>query len=377
MTDYIVQGESLTAIADKIREKTGGSAPLEFPDDFIAEIDRLTSAPVTPDDSIIFYSRNEFTLSVADKSKHWDGYLYYSTDYDIWTIWNGEEISSRLNGMWHLIYLKGNNNSRISGNATNRFVVQGSAITCAGNMINLLNKAGTPTYTGCFNYLFSDNGNIDFDLVLPAEIIDHNGSYYYMFSGCSSMTKAPALPSINLNTGCYMYMFNNCISLKEAPALPATDLVMNCYRYMFAGCKSLKTAPALPSTVMKDQCYDFMFADCTSLKTPPALPATSLHSSCYRGMFSGCTSLEALPELPATTLTLTCYNGMFTGCSKIKLSTSQTDDYQTPFRIPSIGEGTVGTQSLNNMFASTGGTFTGTPTINTKYYTSNEIIPAT
>lgn len=39
--------------------------------------------------------------------------------------------------------------------------------------------------------------------------------YYSMFSNCTSLTTAPALPATTLATLCYYYMFNNCTSLNE------------------------------------------------------------------------------------------------------------------------------------------------------------------
>ena len=44
------------------------------------------------------------------------------------------------------------------------------------------------------------------------------------------------------------------------------------------------------------------------------------------------------------------------------------------YRIPTIGTGTSGSSSLSDMFKNTGGTFIGTPTINTTYYTSNTVV---
>jgi hypothetical protein len=85
-------------------------------------------------------------------------------------------------------------------------------------------------------------------------------------------------------------------------------------------------------------------------------------------MFQGCTSLTSAPALPATTLADRCYQGMFYNCTNIKLSTTQDGTYKTPFRIPSTGTGTVGTDSLRDMFTGTGGSFKTTPTINTTYY---------
>jgi hypothetical protein len=55
---------------------------------------------------------------------------------------------------------------------------------------------------------------------------------------------------------------------------------------------------------------------------------------------------------------------MFWGCTGISLYEKGTSEY----RIPSSGTGTVGTDSLINMFTKTGGTFKGTPEINKTYY---------
>ena len=146
------------------------------------------------------------------------------------------------------------------------------------------------------------------------------------------------------------------------------------FRHLFRNNANLISAPELPATTLATYCYDNMFRTCTSLTTVPALPATTLTSNCYHYMFSGCTSLTSLPELPATTLVEACYSNMFRDCSLIKLSTTQTAEFQTPYRIPSEGIGTEGTNSLTSMFANTGRVVT--LTINTTYYTSNTIVPA-
>ena len=61
-----------------------------------------------------------------------------------------------------------------------------------------------------------------------------------MFYGCTSLTKAPALPATSLAQFCYFMMFYECQSLTKAPELPATTLANYCYLYMFDGCQSLK-----------------------------------------------------------------------------------------------------------------------------------------
>lgn len=116
-----------------------------------------------------------------------------------------------------------------------------------------------------------------------------------------------------------------------------------------------------------------MFVGSGELLTAPSLPAEWLTEYCYAGMFRSCPNLNTIPALPATTLPNNCYNGMFQACTSIKVSTSNIDPYLNAYRIPDTGTGTVGTNSLSNMFKDTGGTFTGTAQINTTYYTSNSI----
>ena len=150
----------------------------------------------------------------------------------------------------------------------------------------------------------------------------------------------------------------------------------SCYSYMFSGCTGLTSAPSLPATTLADSCYRSMFSGCTELTSAPSLPATTLANYCYRSMFSGCTELTSAPSLPATTLQKNCYQYMFSECTKIKLSSSQTGAYTKDYRIPHSGTGTTASSALSNMFKNTGGTFTGTPSINKTYYldSSNTIV---
>ena len=89
-------------------------------------------------------------------------------------------------------------------------------------------------------------------------------------------------------------------------------------------------------------------------------------------MFRNCANLTRVPALPATTLADSCYRAMFHGCVSLKLSSTKTDKYMQEYNIPSSGNGTTATNALTDMFSSTGGTFTGTPEINTTYYLSSD-----
>ena len=162
----------------------------------------------------------------------------------------------------------------------------------------------------------------------------------------------------------------------------------NKYGFVFTGTSALKiackgnienlldyeTVSAGGHPTMAKYCYSSMFLGCTSLTTAPTLPATTLAYGCYAYMFRGCTSLTTAPELPATTLADYCYRHMLRGCIKIKLSTTQTGEYQTAYRIPTSGTGTTAADALFDMFDNTGGTFTGTPEINTTYYASDTVV---
>ena len=313
-----------TDIADAIREKTGEDGTIAAAQ--IPSVIRESLQAIPPRPCLTFSSPNSFTLKVNDATKHWDGTLEYSTDKRTWTVWDGTTVlSSETSGGENILYLSGAGNTIITGdNSEYRWVLTGSNISCIGNIENLL------------DYATVEAGN------------------------------HPTMADY-----CYKYMFRDCTSLAQAPALPATTLGYGCYGYMFADCQALTHAPALPATTLIGTCYQAMFYNCFSLTQAPTLPATTLADYCYQYMFAGCKALTQAPALPATALKRNCYASMFNSCPKIKLSSTNTGEYTVAYRIPMSGTGTTATNALQYMFSSTGGTFTGTPEINTTYYLSN------
>lgn len=214
-------------------------------------------------------------------------------------------------------------------------------------------------------------------LELPATRVTGGNSYYDMFNGCTSLVNVPDLPATVGNSYCYYRMFYGCTSLKKAPNIALTSAGTYQYAFcsMFYGCTSLKKAPTFVTTAIGNYGCDQMFSGCTSLVEPPDLSRiTAVGQYGYRQMFNGCTSLKELPDLPDPTLTYACYYRMFRGCTSIKVSETQTGEYQKPYRIPSgTATGTTAGSALQYMFENTGGTFTGTPTINTTYYLAVEV----
>jgi hypothetical protein len=141
--------------------------------------------------------------------------------------------------------------------------------------------------------------------------------YYSLFSWCSSLTVAPALPITTLARFCYQNMFYWCTWLTTAPSLPATVLVHSCYRAMFQNCTWLITPPTISATALSTYCCQSMFEWCAWLTTAPTLNITTLEQNCYTAMFRWCTWLTTTPRLPATTLESWCYANMFENCSNL------------------------------------------------------------
>ena len=377
----------------------------DVPDPDVPEPD--VPDPEKPTSWLTFSSAEPFTIGVANAKKNWDGTLYYSTDTTTWSEWDGTvAIASAEHDGEQRVYMSGSGNSIITGNAaTYTWVLTGSNISCNGNIENLLDYEivangehpvmaeacyyamfygctsltqapelpATTLTDSCYTSMFADCTSLTQAPKLPATTLAAN-CYRAMFANCTSLAQAPELPATTLAANCYRAMFQNCAELASAPALPATSLAVDCYTAMFRECTSLTQAPELPATTLAANCYYYMFYGCTSLSQATKLPATSLAEYCYFYMFYGCTSLMQATKLPATSLASFCYYNMFYGCTKIKLSKTQSDECPYEYRIPTSGTGTTATSALGYMFKNTGGTFTGTPSINTTYYTANEVV---
>ena len=321
---------------------------------------------------LTFSSLSSFTLAVSNTTKNWNGTLEYFASDRTWTIWDGTAaLSSVDNDGEYVLYLRGTGNSMITENSARyKWVLSGSDISCIGNIENLLDYTTVasgehPTmadncyasmFRGCTsltkapalpattlaNYCYANMFNGCTNLTqapnLPATTLANN-CYENMFRGCTSLTKAPDLPATVLADYCYYYMFYNCTSLAQAPSLPATTMAGSCYSNMFYGCTNLTTAPALPATTIANWCYSNMFQRCTSLTQAPALPATTMADYCYANMFNGCTNLTQAPNLPATTLANNCYENMFRGCTSLT-------------KAPALPATTLANYCYNDMFRS-------------------------
>lgn len=244
-----------------------------------------------------------------------DGTLEYSTDNSTWNTWDGTGVTAVSDGNNYNIYVRGTNNTYCKFEDYAYSVWLGNGFIFSGSNISV-------------------SGNIE--ALLDYQTLANGGH--------------PTMGNSGIHGGAFSKLFYNCSNLVDASGL------------------------ILGAETLVSDCYSNMFEDCSNLVTPPQIMATTLATYCYDCMFYDCTSLTTLPKLNATTLATGCYLSMFSTCSNIKLSTTQTGVYQYEYRIPTTGTGTSDIDSLKNMFGYTGGTFTGTPTINTTYYTDHEPI---
>lgn len=309
------------------------------------------TSTVNPDlgtNCIIFSASSAFTLATSSGAKTWNGTMQWSNGGDDWATWSGTTtLSSAAKSGTHYLYLRGLNNTVVSGGT--KFVIGGAeyAVSCDGNIETLLN----------YNTVAAGNHP-----TMAAECFNK------MFSGNKSLIKAPTLPGTTLANYCYAEMFYGT-NITVSPALPATATAPYCYYGMFTNCTNLRTANAISATSIGQRSCAGMFEGCTSLVTAPRMSFTSIGEyGCYY-MFYGCTSLRYIPVLRPTTLAQYCYTNMFMGCG-VKVGTTYSTNYRNSYKIPYSGTiSTVPEGAVTGMFNGTSGTFTGTPEVNTIYYT--------
>ena len=234
----------------------------------------------------------------------------------------------------------------------------------------------TKHWNGTLEYFSSDKVWTTWDGTTTLSSVDNDGEHVLYLRGTGNTVITGGGSNYKwVLTGSDIACIGNIENLLDYATVESGShptMAEYCYYRMFRDCTSLTQAPTLPATTLASNCYREMFYGCTRLTQAPTLPATTLAMYCYSHMFYGCKSLTRAPALPATTLAEYCYYGMFKFCYSLKLSSTQIGEYIQEYRIPSSGTGITAPSALTDMFASTGGTFTGTPEINTTYYLSTD-----
>lgn len=182
--------------------------------------------------------------------------------------------------------------------------------------------------------------------------------------------------SLNLDSN-YLFAYNDSIYSVSDLQIPST---INCLG-MFNQCANLIDTPQIVyvnGVSLQESQFSRMFYQCWSLVDASNLsfPDIQLAQLCYDSMFSN-SGVRIPPILRSTHPATLCYQGMFTG-APIKVSSTQDESYTESFRIPY--QGTIDSQEYgditNAMFNQTGGTFQGTPALNTEYFIEIPAVPA-
>ena len=178
--------------------------------------------------------------------------IEYSTDKTTWQTFGTTSTTALTMTLQPSgkIYLRCNTDKWASSSSFYFNMITGIS-KVGGNIMSLLygsNFTGqernfpdaTSTYVLC--KMFNGNTNLvdASDLLLPATILTSR-CYYYMFSGCTSLTTAPALPATTLAQDCYYYMFYNCRMLNKVKCL-ATDIsAFNATKYWLSNVSATGT----------------------------------------------------------------------------------------------------------------------------------------
>lgn len=148
---------------------------------------------------------------------------------------------------------------------------------------------GTKNRLGvAYNYGHYFRGSADYEI---------EGNIASLVNGDNSTTD---LSSKSAHTFSQLFSGDTHLVSAENLKIYSTELPANCFNSTFRGCTSLQKAPELPSTVLGAETYSSMFEGCIALSQPPSqLVFTSADSTSYQRMF--CMSRSSKITTPAMT----------------------------------------------------------------------------
>lgn len=172
--------------------------------------------------------------------------IQYSINNGVWTSIQANSTPSTIAvSSSDIVRFKGNNISYAKDKNNYAGFEGGTAyFNIEGNIMSLIygdnffdnQKFSGGTYNFCSIFKKSHAVSAE-NLILPASALT-NYAYRAMFSYCTDLVTAPALPARKLSTGCYWYMFEYC-AISNAPELNASALTNECYGNMFINCSNL------------------------------------------------------------------------------------------------------------------------------------------
>ena len=294
MDNYVVSDTSLGSVANKIREKGGTSAPLEYPQGFIDAIDAISGggdepipddgktriwihiAEGTPDNRLTFYLR--FTASEAD-----------NTTVD----WGDGTVETK--------------GSTTATNYSHKYSQGGDyiiAMTVNSGTIRFVGTSGNNGYS-IYGIRTTNNYHNRFrirKIVIGDSVISIENYAFYQCSALTSITIPDSVTSIATHA------FYQCFALTSI-AIP--DSVTSIATYAFFQCFAL-TSIAIPDSVTSIgasafyQCFAL-----TSIAIPDSV--TSIGTSAFNECYS-MSEYHFKPTTPPTVASSNAFNAIPSGC---------------------------------------------------------------
>lgn len=320
MANYIVSDTNLTAVADAIRAKTGGSASLEFPDDFVSEIGSISGGSSVDVEALSVTENGTYTaptgkayspVTVAVEGGGSD--TLAALEAGQLTTWTNADVTGAVGRP----FFKNTNVTSVSyPNAT-------SVLSDAFNGCSALTTVDMPNATEIRNYAFNGCSaleNAKFGSQTQGALsLTYVGTY--AFYGCTNMECTVTFTGTVIGD----YAFYNCKKLRSIVANSCTNvsqralygclaltsislpLATKIDTYAFYGCENV-TSISLPAAT---SISSYAFADCESLTSLELNSSFSGQGQNY--LFRNCTSLQELDLKGITSIA----SNMFNGCTNL------------------------------------------------------------
>lgn len=234
-----VNEESLVAIGDAIRAKTGLAEALEFPNGMVDAVDSIETV-VLPEEAYVISGQCDYKFSYGG----WHWYL------DTFRGKIRTEKITGANAMFNfsgLVSIPFDLNFSGSVNNINYLFAQSSILENIGDINNCQPTVFSSVFNGCYRlrYLPQFN-NCDWSYLHSST----SGSIAYAFQQCNSLRSVPESLLKELyssSTGYYNSQFyntfNHCYVIDEIRGLkfnPTSVLTTNCFRDTFTKCLRVK-----------------------------------------------------------------------------------------------------------------------------------------
>lgn len=379
MSNYKIQGQTLTDIADAIRIKKYGINPLEVKEEFLDGINDIpiTFSPInkgltklTIVDIEVYEGANEsewftfqnlygtvnqvvyglpelpYTIEFSDYDLYVSAssgtyvklhYILVEADAD-YTV-KAEDMATQINalpaapGIDELTF-KGDISNSFSNNNWNWVIDKYGDLITTKDLSNCLNAfyGSSELKRIPFQFNFITNG---------AAI-----NFGYMFYGCSKLEEVPDLiKNTSNNYADFNYVFYNCKELKKIGKI--SGFYPSAMEQLFSSCYKLRELPVIENmNYDRIHTYNYanlgnMFKDCYSLRKIPESfikelynPSTSSYSGFFYNTFSSCYTLNEISGLvgcpEGTAWTSNMFSGTFDFCSHLKRLVFATNDDGTP-----------------------------------------------